>query len=57
MREGERNNVARADLLFGFGCSLAEWLDEGQVLVSGELEDAKKTNAKCHEMLVWMNLA
>lgn len=43
----ESNNVAPADLLFGFGCSLAEWLDEGQVLVSGELEDTKQSLSDC----------
>lgn len=35
--------MARTDLLFGFGCRLTERLDEGQVLVGGELEDAKQT--------------
>lgn len=34
--------MARTDLLFGFGCRLTERLDEGQVLVGGELEDAKQ---------------
>lgn len=39
VRERERNNKVRADSLFGFGCSLAEWLNKGQVLFSGKLED------------------